>query len=117
MAARRVSPITEAKSYLPPATTPEAREQQLTGMAYDLVERQMRDGTASSQVLSIFLKSGSQRERLELEKLRSENEFLRAKVDAAASAKNVEELYGQALNAMRRYKGEQVDEEADDPYA
>ena len=116
MAARRVSQIAEAKSYLPPATTPEAREQQLTGMAYDLVERQIREGTASSQVLSIFLKSGSQRERLEMEKLRSENEFLKAKVEAAASAKNVEALYGEALNAMRRYKGEQIDEEPD-PYA
>ena len=37
-----------------PATTPEDREGQITAMAMDLIERQIRDGTASSQILSHF---------------------------------------------------------------
>jgi hypothetical protein len=90
-----------------PATTPEAREQQLVALAYDLAEKQMRDGSASSQVITQFLKLGSSREYLEQEKLRVENELGKAKVEAMASAKRVEELYGKALNAMRSYAGQE----------
>lgn len=89
-----------------PATTPEGRENQLVSLAIDLAERQLKDGNASSQVISHYLKLGSSRERLEQERLRKENELLKAKTDAMASAKKVEELYGLALNAMRSYAGQ-----------
>lgn len=89
-----------------PATTPEGKENQLIALATDLAEKQMRDGTASAQVISHFLKQGSTREQLEQERLVRENELLRARVDQLASAKRVEELYEQALSAMRQYAGE-----------
>lgn len=97
---------------LRPALTPEAREQQLISLAVDLAEQQLLDGTASSQVLTHYLKLGSLREKLEREKLEEENKLLRAKVDAIKSAEKQEELYAQALRAMSRYsgKGDLVDE-------
>lgn len=89
----------------PPATTPEARENQLISLAVDLAEKQLSEGKVSSQVLSHFLKLGSTRERLEKERLEKENELLRAKAEAIKSGKNVEELYKNALNAMKAYSG------------
>lgn len=87
------------------ATTPEARENQLIALAVDLSERQLREGTASSQVITHYLKLGSTREQLEQQRLRVENELGRAKVEAMESAKRVEELYGDAILAMRSYAG------------
>lgn len=94
----------------PPATTPEAREKQLIDLAVSLAEKQILDGTASSQVITHFLKLGSMREKMEREKLAEENKLLKAKTEAMQSAKRVEELYENALNAMRSYSG-QVREE------
>jgi hypothetical protein len=96
-----------------PALTPEARENQLVALAVDLAEQQLRDGTASSQVITHYLKLGTARERLERERLEKENELLMAKTEAIQSAKRVEELYMNALNAMRNYSGNGGDEEDD----
>lgn len=100
MAAKRIS-----KRLGRPAITPEQRENQLVSLAIDVAEKQLAEGTASSQVITHFLKLGSTRERLEQDKLSQENELLRAKVEQLASAKRVEELYENALNAMRSYAG------------
>lgn len=89
-----------------PATTPEGRENQLVGDAIDLAERQIRSGTASSQVITHFLKLGSTRERLEQQRLEHENELTRVKIEALESQKRVEELYMEALSAMRSYAGD-----------
>lgn len=97
-----------------PAITPEGRENQLIASAIDLAEKQIRSGTASSQVITHYLKLGSTRERLEQERLRKENELLSAKVEQLASAKRIEDLYNTALNAMRSYAGQETDEEYDD---
>lgn len=93
-----------------PATTPEARENQLIGMAVDLAEKQLAEGTASSQVITHYLKLGSTRERLEQERLRKENTLLDAKAEAFASGARVEELYDKAITAMRTYGGQGDDE-------
>lgn len=90
-----------------PATTPEARENQLVNAAFDLAEKQIRNGTASSQVITHYLKLGSSREKLEQKRLEGENELIKAKVEAMESAKRVEELYGKALDAMRSYAGQE----------
>lgn len=89
-----------------PALTPEARENQMISLAVDLAERQLEEGTASSQVITHFLKLGSSKERLEREKLEEENKLLRAKTENLQSQKRVEELYAEALTAMRRYSGQ-----------
>jgi hypothetical protein len=100
-----------------PATSPEGRENQIVNLTMDLAERQIREGTASSQVMTHFLKLASPRERLEREKLAAENEVLRAKVEQLQSARNVEQLYSEALNAMRQYSGQDpIDDEGYDDY-
>lgn len=88
-----------------PATTPEGRENQLISLAADLAEKQLRDGSAASQVITHFLKLGSTREKVEQERLKRENLLLSAKIDQIASAKKIEQLYEAALNAMRQYTG------------
>lgn len=98
-----------------PALTEEGRENQLISAAIDLAERQLAEGTASSQVMTHYLKLGSSREKLEQERLRRENELLISKVEALASAKRVEELYADALNAMRAYTGQDVEKD-EEPY-
>ena len=75
----------------------------------NLAEKQIQEGTASSQVITHFLKLGSTRERLEQDRLRRENELLTAKVESMASAKRVEELYAAALDAMRTYAGQPIE--------
>lgn len=94
-----------------PATTPEQRENYLIELATDLAETQLRDGTASAQVVTHYLKLGSSREKLEQEKLQKENDLLETKKEVMASAKRVEELYTTALNAMRSYAGQEITEE------
>ena len=88
-----------------PALTPEARENQMISLAVDLAEQQLRDGTASSQVITHFLKLATAKERLEREKLEQENKLLVAKTEALQSQKHIEELYTNAINAMRNYGG------------
>ena len=108
MAASRKDPEPR-KIRRPPATTPEGRENQLTALAFDLAEKQLADGTASAQVISHFLKMGSTREVLEQERLRHEVELMRVKAEAIEREKDIEKLMLEALNAMRSYKGEDVE--------
>lgn len=88
-----------------PALTPEARENQLIYLATDLAEQQLRDGTASSQVITHFLKLGSTKERIEKEILASRKELLEAQTEALQSNKKIEALYENAITAMKRYSG------------
>lgn len=96
-----------------PALTPEARENQMVSLAVDLAEKQLKEGTASSQVITHFLKLGSMKDRLEREKLERENELLRARAESLQSAQRTEEAYRDALNAMRAYSGQDIDDEED----
>ncbi len=94
-----------------PALTPEARENQMIAYAVDLAEQQLLDGTASSQVITHYLKLGSMRERLERERLEEENKLLRAKTEALQSTKRMEETYEKVLEAIKVYSGHGVDSE------
>ena len=94
-----------------PALTPEARENQLIALAVDLVEQRLLDGTASSQETTHFLKLGSSKNRLELEKLEEENKLLRAKTENLQAQKGMEEAYLEAINAMKTYSGHGGDDE------
>lgn len=97
-----------------PAKTPKARENQMIALAVDLAERQLAEGTASSQVITHYLKLGSTRERLEQEKITRENQLLKAKAEAMDSSARTEELYKTALDAMRTYAGQQSEGEYED---
>ena len=89
----------------PPAKDPEAREQQLTALAMNLAEQQLRDGTASAQVITHFLKLASAREQLEREILERQKDLYSAKTKAYESAQDMRILYEQAINAVRKYSG------------
>lgn len=97
-----------------PALTAEGREKQLISLAVDCAEEQLKNGTASSQLIVHYLRLGSEKTRLEMEKLKEENKLLVAKTEAIKSLKSQEELYANAIRAMRRYSGEQVDDEPED---
>jgi hypothetical protein len=75
-------------------------------LAIGLAEKQLREGTASAQVISHYLKLGSTREKLEQDRLLAENELLKAKVESMQSSKATEQLYREALEAMRIYQGQ-----------
>lgn len=89
-----------------PALTPEAREAQLVHLAVDLAEKQLREGTASSQVITHYLKLGSSHEKLEQELLRTQIELDKAKTKNQQSYEEIKNLYTNALEAMREYSGQ-----------
>ena len=88
----------------PPAYSMEEREDQMIALAVDLAEKQLREGTASAQVITHYLKLGSTRERIEKEIMREQKKLLEAKTDAIQSAQRVEELYSNAIAAMQSYR-------------
>lgn len=96
-----------------PATTPEGREDQMINLAMDLVEQRLRDGTASSQETTHFLKAASRKSRLEIKKLEEDLELTKAKTEAIQSAKRVEELYAEAIKAFKTYSGQDDDNDQD----
>ena len=96
------------------ASTPEAREQQLIALAVDLAEEQLIEGTASSQVISHFLKLGSIRAQIEKELLEKQRDLAAAKAESIKSGARMEELYLNAVNAMKSYSGQE--EEPDEEY-
>lgn len=93
------------KKEIRPALSPEARENQLIFLATELAEQQLRDGTASSQVITHYLKLGSSKEKIEKEILEKQKDLITAKTEALQSAKHIEELYANAIEAMKSYSG------------
>lgn len=104
MAKRKKTEVTSRK--IRPALTPEARENQLISLAIDLVEQRLIDGTASSQETTHFLKLASTKARIEKEILEKQKELISAKTENLKSAARIEELYKDAISAMRRYSGQ-----------
>lgn len=107
------TPIEQSKRRSKPADNPESREKQLIALAYNLVEKRLREGTATSQETTHFLRLGSLNARLEQDILKAKREKMEAEIEHIQSQKRVEELYSNALAAMRSYSlvG---DEESDD---
>lgn len=87
------------------ASSPEARENQMIALAIDLAEKQLREGTAASSVITHYLKLGSTKEKIEKEILEKQKDLIEAKTETMKSAKRIEELYNNAINAMRSYSG------------
>lgn len=83
----------------------EARENQLGSLALDVAEQQLLDGTASPSVVVHFLKLVSSKEKLEKDILESQKKLMEAKTENLKAAKRIEELYANAMDAMRTYSG------------
>lgn len=105
MAKAKVTNSSNPQRKMRPALTPEARENQMISLAMDLAEQQLRDGTASSQLITEFVKRGSTKARLEKEILAEQKELMAAKTENLRSAQRIEELYADAIKAMRNYAG------------
>ncbi len=105
---KKAKAVTSSESSLKmrPALSPEARENQMISLAMDLAEQQLRDGTASSQLITEFVKRGSTKARIEQEILVEQKELIEAKTQSLQSAQRIEELYKNALDAMRNYSGQ-----------
>lgn len=97
-----------------PALTPEARENQMIALAVDLAEQQLRDGTASSQVITHFLKLGSTKEKIEKQILMEQKKLITAKTEAIQAQKENAELFKDAIAAMKRYSGNNKQDTIDD---
>ena len=89
----------------PPPITSEAKENEMIYLAEQLAEKQLREGTASSQVIVHYLKLGSSKEKLERAKLEEEVKLVTAKTESLESQKKTEEMYTKAIQAMREYSG------------
>lgn len=109
--ARVKTPSTNPLPKMRPALNPDARENQMIALAMDLVEQRLRDGTASSQETTHFLKLASPKNKLEQERLKLENELVAAKTKALANAEEIKVLYEEALKAMRKYGGHGDDDD------
>lgn len=96
-----------------PALSDEAKESQLVALAVNQAEQQLREGKASSQVLTHYLKLGTTMAKLDLERARLENELVKAKIESLQSTKRMEELYANALAAMQIYSGRDTVDESD----
>lgn len=99
-----------------PARDPENRLQELVSLAVDLAEKKLRDGTASSQIITTLLNYGTEDKKLEREKIRSEIRLRDAKIQEIKSGEEMKELYSNAIEAMRTYQGYQYDDEYDEDY-
>ena len=116
MAKKKETTMKDTSKKIRPATTPEARENQLISLAVDLAEKQLLEGTASSQVITHYLKLGSTKERIEREILEKQKALIEAKTENLQSAKRIEELYTNAINAMKTYSGQNNSSEEDEEY-
>ena len=106
----------ESKTKLRPALSPEAEEAQMISLAMDCARQQLMDGTASSQVITHFLKLGTEREKLERERLAHENKLIKAKTEEIEDRKEMKQIYADAIAAMKRYQGRDDDVEDYDEY-
>ena len=118
MAKRTKTTSKDTQKKMRPAITPEARENQMIALAVDLAEKQLIEGTASSQVITHYLKLATTKERIEREILEKQKELIVAKTENLQSAKRIEELYSNALKAMQNYSGQtcSMEDDEDDDY-
>lgn len=96
--------------------SPEARESQMISKAMDLAEKQLEEGTASSQVITHFLKLATAKAELEKEKLRIENKKTEAQIKSIESGDEMKVLYEKAIKAMKNYAGYGEPDEYEDYY-
>lgn len=100
------APPSESPKKTRPAITPEGRENQMIALAVDCAEKQMREGTASSQIIVHYLKLATEEARLKNKNLEIESQLAQAKIEALKAEKSREEMFKAAIDAMRSYRGQ-----------
>lgn len=114
MAKRQKEETQSEPKKIRPALTPEGRENQMINLAINLAEKQLQEGTASSQIISHYLKLATQHSKIELEKLELEKELVKAKTDSLNASKKSDEMYAEVIKALRSYSGNGGDDEDDE---
>jgi hypothetical protein len=84
-------------------------------MAYDLAEKQLKNGDASSQVITHFLKSASTRGRIEELRLTHEIELMKAKKSQIESQEELQNMFKEAITAMGTVRYEEPGDDDDMP--
>ena len=97
-----------------PVLTSEAREKRLIALSYDLVEKRLLEGTATSQETTHFLKLGSKKEKREEKLVAKQLELLDAKIEALKGQKDMQKLYEEAIAAFKSYRSD--DQGSDEVY-
>lgn len=113
MAKTRATSSSASVRKMRPALSPEAREQQMISYAVDLAEKQLLDGTASSQVITHYLKLGTAKYEQEIERLKEENKLARAKTKALETAEADKMAYEEIIKALKSYSGKGDPEDYD----
>lgn len=116
MAKVKTTSVSSDTKPIRPALNPDAREQQMIYLATELAAKQLAEGTASSQVITHYLKLATAKERIEREILEKQKDLISAKTEALQAAKRVDELYTEAIAAMRRYSGHGVEDDEQEYY-
>lgn len=112
----KTTPSSDTQRRVRSALSPEAEENQIISMAMDLAKKQIMEGTASSQVITHFLKLGSTKERIEKEILEKQKDLIEAKTKAYQASDEIKEMYAEALKAMRTYSGQGGDDDDEVDY-
>lgn len=95
----------------PQALTLRDREDELIDKATLEAERRIVSGKASDSLLIHYLKLGTTKNELEKQKLEAEVRLAESKTEAIEQSKKIEELYADAIKAMRTYTGQGYSEE------
>lgn len=112
MARRKATSLNRIESASQPAMlSDDARKSYLTSLAMDLIEERLKNGTATSQETTYFLRFGSKEAEYKEQILKAQKELYEAKTEALKSQQRQEELYEKAIAAMRRYSGAGVSDE------
>lgn len=106
MAQKKVNEANNERPKIRPALTPEGREQQMIALAINAAEKQLLDGTASSQVITHYLKLGTERERLERIKMEHEIALADAKAESLKTTQRLENMFAEFMSAYKTYSGE-----------
>lgn len=116
MGRQKSQPSSSSTRDFPPAITPEEKDNQMISLATDLVERRLREGTASSQEIVYYLKLGSQKEKLEKQILERQRDLMEAKTASLQSAQRIEALFDEAMKMFKVYSGTEDGEDTKNIY-
>lgn len=92
-----------AKQILTPPIDDIGMENKLISLALQQAEDQLKAGTASSQIITHFLRLGSQRALVEQAKIELETELLKEKIRSEQTGQQMSEMVAEVLTALRSY--------------
>lgn len=98
-----------------PGISPADHEEKMIGLAMNLVEQRLRDGTATSQETTFWLRLAAQREQdaINREMMEKQMALMEAKIQSLQASDRMEQLITDAMEAFKRYSGYSDDDDTD----